>query len=65
MLNNNIGIIIWKKKADKYYCYANNCNIKTGKKLDSYIENQTHVNYYKKILENNETQMVNYDQTNN
>ena len=65
MLNNNIGIIVWKKKTGQYSCYANNCNIKPGKKLDSYIKNQMHETNYKKIIENNENQLVKYDLTNN
>ncbi len=65
MLNEDVGIIIWKKKGGQYYCYSNNCNIKNGKKLYSYIKNQNHEDFYKKIIENNENQIVKSDTNNN
>ena len=63
MVNNNISIIIWKK-SDKYYCYANNCGIKNGTKLNSYIKNKPVENSYKKILEDHNDQIIRDDTTN-
>ena len=54
---NNISFIIWKK-TDKYYCLANNCGIKNGSKLSSYVKNRIYEKSYLTILENYQDQII-------
>lgn len=61
---NNIGFIVWKK-TDKYYCLANNCGIKNGSKLSSYIKHRVYEQSYIQILKDSKDQVINNKIMNN
>lgn len=55
--SNTISFIIWKK-TDKYHCLANNCNLKNGSKMSSYMKTKTYEKSYLKILETSKDQII-------